>query len=52
MILHDEKQRAETSFSQPATAGSTVQATDEEEERYVVGELQDSGINLAYATVR
>ena len=48
----DDKQTAETSFSQPPGARNVGQATEEEEDRYVVNELQGSGTNLAYATVR
>ena len=48
----DEKQK-ETSFSQPEnSSGNSELATNQEEERYVISELQDGYAEAAYATIR
>lgn len=48
-----DKTERETSFSYPiSSSGNSELATDQEEERYVVTELQDSHAEAAYATVR
>ena len=48
----DEKQSAETSFSRGANGSDNVGLVIKNEERYVINELQDSGTDPAYATVR